>query len=435
MTLFRLVFDDAVIPNITLLLNYASGYGMLDYRAGNTEDTIALCLLGVSYSENLNLLRDLEFFVEKVQRWQKNPSFPRVYLERDWSDSGTEYYRTPLEDLKIVFPESFYHDFRGRKPELDLVFRHPEYWESEEISLQLGMGTTSPITVNNVTGNQGAKGNYKNYTYYDYNLYTADFQSALPYPLKISLTSQDTDDIEKVWLCLTHSQSTAPDHVLSAESGTGGTTLPATPDYNLYQGGRYKQYNVATSWNTLGSWSIDPQMSEYESLTVWARWLNPSEDVLFGVQLSQGLFPLTDWRQFFALNTEWNTVGLLRGEILSNLLDYAPFQLNLLGWAKDVTTADIDYLELWPTLDTVELFSASGRPLANGEKLVLDGSTRLAWVENASGNILDHWVIKGSSNLCWVPGRTAKIIYKSYGFGHVDKTVQMQIKARARYRA
>ena len=445
MTVFRLRFDDAVLMSKTLTLTAANNYGVLDYECGSEEDALTLALLGASTNSNLALLGDLEWIAERVREYQKNAGFARAYLERDTSDSGTNYYRTPVEDLRIELDRDFYRDLNGRKPEVTLKISHPPYWESGEVGLKMynphATGdTTSPIRVDNLTSNQGGTlGDFYNYLTYNYATHTDDFSSHLPYPLRITLTSQDSNSIDAVILTVGSQMSSGNKNhrVFDAKDGTGGTQKPASPDYNNYQYGYYKELSVGTSWAGVISWTIDDlRMFEYDPLLVLARVLNPSAGVRLGVRIGKGTAVFSEWRQAESEAIELVKTGVLRTTALDLSTKYdATYTLSLLAVAGTNTTLELDYLEVFPAQDMVELVSASGRGLANGEKLVIDGASRRAYVEDVNGKIIDHWVIRGGGSLTCLPGTIGVIYVKLRGTGHVLKQVNAQVFARSRTRA
>jgi|YNPMSStandDraft_1061717.scaffolds.fasta_scaffold00219_39 hypothetical protein len=445
MTIFRLRFDDVVLASKTLTLTASNGYGVLDYECGAEEDALTLALLGTSTTQNLSLLGDLEWVAERVRDYNKNSGFARVYLERDVSDSGTDYYRTPIDDLQIELDRDFYRDLNGRKPEVTLKVKHPAYWESGEVGLKMynphvAGDTASPIRVDNLTSNQGGTlGNFYSYLTYNYAAHTNDFSSHLPYPLKIELTSQDSNAIDAVILTVGNQMNSGDKNqrVFDAKDGAGGTQKPGTADYNNYQYGYYKELNVSTSWSSVISWTIsDLRMFEYDPLLVLARVLNPSANVRLGVRIGKGSAVFSEWRQTEAESVELIKTGILRTTALDLSTKYdTTYNLSLLAIAGTNTTLELDYLEIFPAQDLVEVFSASGRGLANGEKLIIDGAERRAYVQDGTGKVIDHWVIRGGGSFTCLPGTGAVIYIKMRGAGHVLKRVNAQVFARARTRA
>lgn len=438
MTLFRLSFDETALLSKTLLLVQANGYGVLGYDAGKDADTLTIALLGSTAEQNLSYLGELEFFAERVMEWEENREYRRTYLERDTTDSGNAYFRTPIKSMRVELDSKFYHDLNGRKPEVEVVLEHEPYWESAEIGLKMrnphvAQDTTEPIRVDNVTGSQGGSGDYYNYLKYDYSDHESDFASYLPYPLRLNLKSLDSNPIDAVLLCVTV-QGFSSTRVYDAKDGTGGTQKPASPDYTLYQNGYYKELSISTSWGTLLTWTeSDVRKYLYDPYLMIARWLNPSNSVRLGVQFGRGTAILSDWRQDSADAREVTNVGMLRTALVSSGLTYpSDYNLRLLGIASSATTIDVDYVELWPAKDVVEVFSASGRQLANGETLVVDGAARAAYVLDVSNAVIDRWVIRGSGELVLQPGMDGVLYFKMRGAGHVQKRVEVKAWGRRR---
>jgi len=445
MTLFRLHYTDGLY-NKTLVLKSSNKFGVLEYESNTDEDRLVLTLLGNSASENVELLGQLEWFLDKVNLWTSNRLYPRTYLERDVTDSETNYYRTPIDNMQINLRENWYNWIHARKPEVEIKISHPAYWESSEVVLKISnphvnQDTTDPIRVDNLTSNQGSSlGEFYSYLKYFYSSHLQEFQSQLSYPVKLRIKSLDSQPIDSILLSVGNqmSDNVQSNRVLDAYYGMGGTTKPSAPNYNLYQYGYYKELSVSTSWTSVIHWELSaPTNLEFDALLILARILNPNSDVRFGVRFGKDPAVFSEWLQAESHPEELCKIGILRSTLLHRVSnDYNEiYNLHLMAIASTSTSVDLDYLEIFPARDVVEVVSASGRGLQTGETLFVDGAIKRAWVTNSNNRIIDHWIIRGGGNLTLTPDRDGVVYFKMRGAGHILKRVEVQAFARSRTRA
>ena len=445
MTLFRLGYTDGLYTK-TLVLKSSDKFGVLEYESSSNEDRLVLTLLGSSASENIELLGQLEWFLDKVNLWKNNRLHPRTYLERDITDSETDYYRTPIDSMQIDLKEDWYNWINARKPEIEIKISHPAYWESYEVDLEISnphvsQDTTDPLRVDNLTSNQGPSlGQFYNYLKYFYSNHLDEFKSQLSYPIKLSIKSLDSQPIDSILLSIGNqmSDNVQSNRVLDAYYGTGGITQPSTPDYNLYQYGYYKELSVGTSWTSVINWDLSaPTNLEFDALLILARILNPNSSVRFGVRFGKDPAIFSEWLQTESHPEELCRIGVIRSTLLHRIFeDYnETYKMHLMAIASTATTVELDYLEIFPARDVIEVVSASGRSLQNDETLFVDGAIRRAWVTNSDDRIIDHWIIRGGGNLTFTPDRDGVIYFKMHGAGHVLKRVEVQAFARSRTRA
>jgi len=430
MTIFALgIENDSNI--LRLLPNY--GYGVLEYRSGEEQDEMVIALTGSGSNANTNNLKylgELRKFEELVKQSQLYKTAPKIYLLRDITDSGTDWKQTPLKDMHIQVSENFYHYLKGWKPEVIVTFSHEPYWEDQN---WFGILSGNPYReVYPYEALQGSDFRTNKFTW-DYNENPSYLQSDLFYPVRIRIQPYYMGiTVSKIFLLAT---TNGGPFFQEAEGMGGGSYLPSSPNYSLYTNGRYRSASLSGNFSEIFTMTFSPVFMGNDPYLIFARWLNPDYNARFGYRIKTGSNVLLEYTNVFRQPEEIIKLGVVEyPNILSKNPDTVTF--SILGMNTTGSgTVNFDYIEFWPERDTIELISASGRPLGYNETLVVDGSTRKAWVENNAGLVIEPWVILGSGKLLLEPKKVALFAYKAISTNHINNLVRYYVQIKKRYAA
>lgn len=336
-------------------------------------------------------------------------------------DAGDGFWRSEVVDGEMV-PEKNTLDmgFAGTAMEAKLRFSRQPYWEGPEAELPLsnanGSGTGGRVVWNHNDG-----GTHQNYV----EIAAGSVVGDLPAAMRLELVSLATDGLNyQTEYFVYHNVDSNPvilDHILEAESASGGSTVADANSSN----GQYKSYSWAVQAETkLAEWALSTALlsacagGQFALLARLSEGLASSYGLYVRFKLVTGDIYRTIWQGNLALAAKSlvvvDTVRL--PPYLLNQANLKPIRLELYGLRQvaGTHTLELDFVQLspvsgdggWRRAISVE------RGIYQNERFVDDGINGEVYRVDTGGLKIGEFSSYGNGAKL-IPNRTQRLYFLS----------------------